>query len=230
MLDWISLAGIAGIVFAGVLFFFGRRGQQKEIVAAAGGGREDSYVHRAAATSLDWKRRMEQVQAEHESSMQSMQKRTRHAQELVDNSGVADAACELFMIARRWHRDWLRRERKGTIQPERLTLPAEITDFQIGDDGTWLAWSAHGARFRLGFDPGLGRFTLSVNSHAALVFDAVGDAKLGSLKARDVVSFRAGNWMSVLNETIGEIRIADLRVLHSEEFDIFGEKMERIDY
>jgi hypothetical protein len=230
MFDLIPLLGVAAAVFAGVLFFFGRRSQDKEIVATASNGREENFVQRAAATSLDWKRRMEEVQYEHENAMQSMQKRTRHAQELVDNSGVADASCELFMIARRWHRDWLRRERRGSITPERLTLPAEISDLQIDEGGSWISWNCHGARFRLGFDPGLGRFSLAVNSHVALVFDAVGDAKLGNLKASDVVSFRAGNWMSVLNETIGEIRIADLRVLHSEEFDVFGQKMERIDY
>jgi len=148
----------------------------------------------------------------------------------VDNSGVADASCELFMIVRRWHRDWIRRERRGAILPERLQLPEEIVDLQIDDDANWISWTAHSARFRLGFDKGLGRFSLAVNSHVALVFDAVGDPKIGSLKASDVVSFRAGNWMAVLNETIGEIRIADLKSLHAEEFDMFGEKMQRINY
>ena len=134
------------------------------------------------------------------------------------------------MIVRRWHRDWLRRERRGSIIPERLVLPDEIMDLQIDEEGSWVSWTAHGARFRLGFDKGLGRFSLAVNSHVALVFDAVGDAKIGSLRPSDVVSFRAGNWMAVLNETIGEIRIADLKSLHAEEADMFGEKMQRINY
>ena len=73
MMDWLVLVAVGGITFAAVLFIFGRRGQSKEVAVATTGGRDENYVQRAAATSLDWKRRLEEVQYEHEDAMQSMQ-------------------------------------------------------------------------------------------------------------------------------------------------------------
>jgi hypothetical protein len=226
---WIATLGAAAMA-AAAIFFISRSRNTTATKIVRSNDREENYANRAASASLESKRRMEQMQREHDSAMQEMQKRNRRAQELVEGSGVADAACELFLIARRWHRDWLRREREGTIIPVRLILPENLEQLVIDQDGSWLNWIDDGAHFRIELDKRLNRFTLFVEDHNVLCFDAAGDAKLGNLKARDVVSFRAGDWMMRLNNAVGEVRIADLKTLHSEEFDVFGRKMENINF
>lgn len=231
MQEWIWIAAIcAAVLVAAAVFIVSRNNNRTATTIVRSNDREENYAKRAASASLESKRRMEQMQREHDDAMQAMQKRTRRAQELVEGSGVADSACELFLIARRWHRDWLRRERRGTITPERLVLPENLDQFVVDQEGSWLNWVDDGARFRLELDRRLNRFTLFVEDHNVLCFDAAGDPKLGNVKARDVVSFRAGDWMMRLNNAVGEIRIADLKTLHSEEFDIFGQKMENINF
>ncbi|MEE8439088.1 MAG: hypothetical protein V3S07_05825 [Micropepsaceae bacterium] len=232
MQEWIWIAAIAAACAAAAVFIFIAYSKRNSTAATIvrSNDREENYANRAASASLESKRRMEQMQREHYSAMQSMQKRSRRAQELVESSGVSDSACELFLIARRWHRDWLRREREGTIAPERLVLPENLEQLVIDQDGAWLNWVDDGAHFRLELDKRLNRFTLFVEDHNVLCFDASGDAKLGHLKARDVVSFRAGDWMMRLNDAVGEIRIADLKALHADEFDVFGQKMENINF
>ena len=109
-------------------------------------------------------------------------------------------------------------------------LPENLEQLIVDQDGAWLNWVDDGARFRLELDKRLNRFTLFVEDHNVLCFDASGDPKLGHLKAGDVVSFRAGDWMMRLNDAVGEVRIADLKALHSEESDVFGQKMQKIKF
>ncbi len=113
MQEWIWIAAIAAASAVAAVFIFIAYSKRNSTAATIvrSNDREENYANRAASASLESKRRMEQMQREHYSAMQSMQKRTRRAQELVESSGVSDSACELFLIARRWHRDWLRRER-----------------------------------------------------------------------------------------------------------------------
>ncbi len=232
MQEWFLIAAIAAAVATAAVFIFlvVSKRNSTAVTIVRSNDREEHYANRAASASLESKRRMEQMQREHDSAMQTMHKRTRRAQELVESSGVSDSASELFLIARRWHRDWLRREREGTIAPERLVLPENLEQLVIDQDGAWLNWVDDGAHFRLELDKRLNRFTLFVEDHNVLCFDASGDAKLGHLKAGDVVSFRAGDWMMRLNDAVGEIRIADLKALHADEFDVFGHKMENINF
>ncbi len=231
MLEWIGIGVVvAAALVAGAMYAYNRKKDSNPEALVQSNEQEENYAQRAASAALESKRRMEEMQREHDRAMHSMQKRTRRAQELVDNSGIAEAACELFLIVRRWHRDWLRRERSGTITPERLILPPHLHQLVIDQEGAWLNWTDDGAHFRIEFDKSLGRFTIFVEDHNVLCFDASGDPNLGHLKAGDVVSFRAGDWMMRLNDAVGEIRIADLKALHAEEFDISGEKMERINF
>jgi hypothetical protein len=109
-------------------------------------------------------------------------------------------------------------------------LPESLEQLVIDQEGAWLNWMDEGAYFRLEFDKSLGRFTIFVENHNVLCFDASGDPNMGYLKPGDVVSFRAGDWMMRLNDAVGEIRIADLKALHADEFDISGQKMEKINF
>ena len=231
MLEWIGigLVVVAALVAASI-FVLKRRNDSSPEALVRSNEHDENYAQRAASAALESKRRMEEMQREHDRAMHAMQKRTRRAQELVDNAGIAEAACELFLIARRWHRDWLRRERNGTITPVRLVLPPHLQQLVIDQEGAWLNWTDDGAHFRLEFDKSLGRFTIFVEDHNVLCFDASGDPNQGHLKAGDVVSFRAGDWMMRLNDAVGEIRIADLKALHAEEFEISGQKMEKINF
>jgi len=226
---WIAAIAAAALL-AALIFVVSRKRNSTAATIIRTSDREENYAKRASSAALESKRRMEQMQRAHENAIQEMQKRTRKAQELVESSGVSHAACELFLIARRWHRDWLRRERDGTITPERLVLPENLEQLIIDQEGAWLNWVDDGARFRLEFDKRLNRFTLFVEDHNVLCFDASGDPKLGHLNAGDVVSFRAGDWMMRLNDAVGEVRIADLKALHAEESDAFGQKMQKINF
>lgn len=231
MLEWIAIGVVVvAALVAGALYALRRNNDGSPETLVQSNEREENYAQRAASAALESKRRMEEMQREHDRAMHSMQKRTRRAQELVENSGISEAACELFLIARRWHRDWLRRERNGTIAPERLILPPHLQQLVIDQEGAWINWTDDGAHFRIEYDKSLGRFTIFVEDHNVLCFDASGDPNLGHLKAGDVVSFRAGDWMTRLNDAVGEVRIADLKALHADEFDISGQKMERINF
>ncbi len=231
MLEWMWIVAVCAVALAAAsIFILSRKKDNSPAALVRSNDHDENYAQRAASAALESKRRMEQMQREHDSAMQTMQKRTRRAQELVDSSGISDASCELFLIARRWHRDWLRRERNGTITPERLVLPESLQQLVIDQEGAWLNWVDDGAHFRLEFDKSLGRFTIFVEDHNVLCFDASGDPNIGHLMAGDVVSFRAGDWMMRLIDAVGEIRIADLKALHADESDVFGQKMEKINF
>jgi hypothetical protein len=216
---WVAVGGLTLVIL--VLLLMRPKKQKRQMgPVARHGDRDDGYAEAAASASTSWKRKLEEVQRDHEGAMQSMQHKARRAQELVSSSGVADAVCELFLMARRWHKDWLRRERRGSIVPPQLTLPPEFSEFSIDESGNGMNWTERRVRFRLDYDKGYNRLKLSVNGSEVLCFDCVGDPGIGNLRPGDVRAFQAGSWMTQVNETAGEIRIADLKTLHAQEFDV----------
>jgi hypothetical protein len=201
---------------------------------------EDRLALEAANVKSHWDDERRRVENDHFAKMKPIRSKLEKAKKLVETSGVGGSACAILRIM--WH--W-----PSWSQRSDWVMPIEI-ELLSGDDlareghsarsGKWLEWSWAQHVFRLeltvssdyvGGDTNLGNLTLSVDGELALLLDVSHRLKSEYYDWGffGVSAFKAGPWMTQLNELAGRLEIADRQWMRDHDKKFYGEKAAKID-
>ena len=109
----------------------------------------------------------------------------------------------------------------------------------VNEKGKWLAWDWQGSRIKLqldishnsGWDFNTGKLHISVDNVEVAVLDVSQrlTAEYDAWTFSDVSAFRAGPWMSQLNDLAGQLRIAKSQSRRDSERSLYEDKARNIE-
>jgi hypothetical protein len=191
----------------------------------ADGDKSDSedevFARHAAEAAERLVREREAVERAHRDAMQPIREKLQKARKLINESGVGDAACTTLRVM--WH--WSSWSKRADWSPPLLVENLDGGERPSSKDGRpikWLEWTLAGTQFRLEHEASqsIGHLRLHVSGEEVLELEV-------SQKPEDeydrwvvfgVSAFRAGPWMTQLNEWAGKLRIVDGQFMR--EYDL----------
>lgn len=201
---------------------------------------EECFAEEAAEMREKWAAEEEVVWSAHHAAMQPDLAKLAKAKRLVAESGVGDAACDILRIIWHWP-SWSKLDNwTAPLAIENLNGANTAAKPDAVRGGKWLAWRWAGSNFRLelevsanhtGGDSELGDLRLYVNEVDVLHLDVsqeLGD-NCESWSVFGVSGFRAGRWMTELNEIAGHLRIADSNWSRAQDREFYSKQAENIE-
>lgn len=201
---------------------------------------EDRLAQEAAEMNAHWDEERRAVERTHYDEMQPIKEKLAKARQLVDKSGVGDAARDILRIMWHWP-SWSKRDDwKMPVPVEGLDGGRTPRHKHGGREGSWLSWTFDGEQYQLeltinpnytGDAADIGDLKLTVGGEPVMHLDVsqrLGD-EYDSWGVFGVSAFKAGPWMVRLNDLAGRLRIADRQGLRDHEKLFYGEKAGKIE-
>lgn len=204
---------------------------------------DDRLALEAAEVNSRWADERARVERLHSEEMEPIMLRLSRAKALVDKSGVGDSICFLFKTMRSWPLYSTRPDWVMPIDIEQFSGGETPNDKNVARPVVWLDWSWMQFQFRLewarntNWDGGTdtGNLKLSVNGELVLHLD-VSEERVDDYGFREdywkvygVSAFKAGPWMTQVNELAGRLKILDRDFLRDHERKFYGEKAKNIE-
>lgn len=200
---------------------------------------EERLAQEAADVQARWDSEREAIEDAHDDEMWSIREKLEKAKQLIEKSGVGDAACDVLRIMWHWP-SWSKRDDwKMPVALDGLDGGKVARNEFGGREGTWLGWNWDGEAYRLELtvspnytsaDFDTGDLKLSVGDEPVMHLDVsqrLGD-EYDKWRVFGVSAFKAGPWMAKLNELAGQLRIADRQWFRDHEKSFYGEKAGKI--
>lgn len=213
---------LIAVIFGAVMAFFVYRDRRTSDTSTLQLPEEERLAQEAAAVRDHWDKERQADKQVHEDEMQPVHEKLQKAYELVEDSGVSEAACDIFGIMWHWPSSSKRDDWKWYMPVE--NLDGGETPGRGAENDKWLAWTWEGEPYRLELTVltvyrddrhQTGDLKLTVGEELVMHLDVSrhGD-EYGWLKwsAFAVSALKVGAWMAKLNEFAGRLRIADIQL------------------
>jgi len=199
---------------------------------------DEIIAREAAEVFVHWDRERDSIERAHHEEIRSMLERLDKARQLVEETGLRTAVCDMLRIMWSWpawlaHNDW-----RPPMLIDQLTCGA-AEETEAEHEVRWFRWRLHEERYRLSLElrPGRaadggkrGDLRLWVGNTLVLHLDVTrGEADPSDTwSVTDVSALDPGYWMVSINEFAGRLLIANQRMLQDYEFSYFDEKARKI--
>lgn len=204
---------------------------------------DERAARRAAEVRDLWARKRKAARDRLLAEMEPIHDRIAKAKELVELSGVGDAACNILKIMRHWPK-WISNS-GGRLRQWTPPLAVEGLDggyLRGGEDrGHWVCWVLNGQTCRLELRRRSGSYSIDGDEFGELKLSVVGELVLHldvSRKHDDehdswtvfgVSALRSGDWMEALNEFYGRLCVAKDQSVVDFKREFYGGKARNID-